>query len=237
MTLPDSPSEAVAAARLKFQEITTTAASRLESCAEQAAAADKKAKEANQEFTDKVQKIEKRVRELIDRRITEQQPKRGIDEIEVGSEEPDEPDDEVAVEYRDLIENFPIPQPDGTSPQSATSTQPAAASQDTTGVDRSSQTSAAGTAAPQPNTDPSWNVRAGRFGQPQQESVPEAPRSPAPEPNNAWNVQAGRFGRRKAQPTPPPEPPKQAPKPAPKPEPRRSPAYDEDDFENQSWLR
>lgn len=62
---------------------------------------------------------------------------------------------------------------------------------------------------------------------------PEAARRPA-EPSDAWNVQVGRFGRRNQ----PAEPPQATPKPQPKPEPRRQPVLDDDeDFENQSWLR
>ncbi|MDI2028989.1 hypothetical protein QFW96_10220 [Saccharopolyspora sp. TS4A08] len=66
--------------------------------------------------------------------------------------------------------------------------------------------------------------------------VPPAPQ--APPADNGWNVQAGRFGRRNA---PPPSPPPAAPKPPapPKPAPRRQqPVFDDDDdYENQSWLR
>ncbi|RRO12920.1 hypothetical protein EIL87_24950 [Saccharopolyspora rhizosphaerae] len=64
-----------------------------------------------------------------------------------------------------------------------------------------------------------------------------APAQQAPPQENAWNVQAGRFGRRNEQPAPPPVAP-QPPAP-PKPAPRRQqPAFDDDeDFENQSWLR
>lgn len=54
------------------------------------------------------------------------------------------------------------------------------------------------------------------------------------EPDNTWNVQVGRFGRRNHS----AEPTQAAPKPPPKPTPRRKPVLDDDeDFENQSWLR
>ncbi|MDA3625075.1 hypothetical protein OU415_06495 [Saccharopolyspora sp. WRP15-2] len=68
---------------------------------------------------------------------------------------------------------------------------------------------------------------------------PPAAPQPAPEQNSRWNVQAGRFGRQNQQPTPPPAA-APTPPPAPKPEPRsrRQPSFDDDDdFENQSWLR
>ncbi|MEV4729003.1 hypothetical protein [Saccharopolyspora sp. NPDC049426] len=69
---------------------------------------------------------------------------------------------------------------------------------------------------------------------------PESDARPAPQPQapeSAWNVQAGRFGRRNEQPAPPPATPK--PPAPPKPAPRRQkPTFDDDDdYENQSWLR
>lgn len=69
---------------------------------------------------------------------------------------------------------------------------------------------------------------------PQGDYSQPAPQPPAPD--NAWNVQAGRFGRRNEQPAPSPAAPK--PPAPPKPAPRRRPAFDDDeDYENQSWLR
>ncbi|MBQ0922928.1 hypothetical protein [Saccharopolyspora endophytica] len=76
----------------------------------------------------------------------------------------------------------------------------------------------------------------GNFGAQQGNYGQGATQPPAP-PDNGWNVQAGRFGRRnEQQPAPPPAAPK--PPAPPKPAPRRQPAFDDDDdYENQSWLR
>jgi hypothetical protein len=206
MVVSDSPSESVAAARLKFQEISSTAASRLEACAEQARAGDKKAKEADQNFTEKVQKIEKRVRERIARRIAEQEPKRGAEEIDVGgADDAEEPEDEISVEYRELISNYPIQQPAETSAQSAAPAAPPTTA--ARGAEPWSSRPAGGADSPPPPTDP------------------------------RWSVQAGRFGRRNPQPPAPPAAPPPAPAP-PKPAPRRQSGYDDDDdYENQTWLR
>ncbi|GAA0525010.1 hypothetical protein [Saccharopolyspora thermophila] len=71
---------------------------------------------------------------------------------------------------------------------------------------------------------------------PPQSAPPGRHASPDPQPSSGWTVQAGRFGRRNQQPTPPPAAPPKPP--APKPAPRRQPVIDDDDdFENQSWLR
>ncbi|GAA4844185.1 hypothetical protein [Saccharopolyspora rosea] len=78
------------------------------------------------------------------------------------------------------------------------------------------------------------NVQAGRAPQ----DVPVRPEPVRPPEPSGWNVQVGRFGRRAEQPkhappqaTPAPPPPKPAPR-------RQQPVHDDDDdFENQSWLR
>ncbi|GAB3676971.1 hypothetical protein [Saccharopolyspora tripterygii] len=97
---------------------------------------------------------------------------------------------------------------------------------------RSKAEEAAATTAQSTETPPQQvghGTQQGNYGQ-------QAPQPPAP-PDNGWNVQAGRFGRRNEQQAPPAAPP-QPPAP-PKPAPRRKPAAfdDDDDYENQSWLR
>ncbi|GAA2330822.1 hypothetical protein GCM10009854_02100 [Saccharopolyspora halophila] len=196
-TAGDSPSEAVAAARRKFEETSNSAAARVSASAQASAEAGKKANESNERFTEDVQKIDRRVRELIDKRA---QDALRENEIQVGGEDDEEPQDEIAIEFKDLIENYPIARPAETTPAAA----------ETTGV-------------PQADTSPA--------AQPDD-------RTPPPDPK--WQVQAGRFGRRdqqQAQQAPPPAAPK--PPAQPKPAPRRQrPAFDDDDdYENQTWLR
>ncbi|MFC7341761.1 hypothetical protein [Saccharopolyspora griseoalba] len=182
------------AARRRFEETSSTAARGISENAQRSAEASEKANEANKQFTEKVQKIEGRVRELIDKRA---QDAIRNNEIQVNGEDDEEPQDEVALEYQDLIENYPMAKPAETAPQAAEMPQ-----------------------APGPS--------AGTAGQ-----VAE---QPAPDPR--WQVQVGRFGRRNQQPE---QSPAAAPKPPspPKPAPRRQrPAFDDDeDYENQTWLR
>ncbi|MFD0491385.1 hypothetical protein ACFQ0O_34940 [Saccharopolyspora spinosporotrichia] len=77
-------SEAVAAARRKFEEIRATAAARMEVSVQAANDADRKAAEAGRSFSEKVQKIEQRVRERIAEREAAANPKHGAEEIKIG---------------------------------------------------------------------------------------------------------------------------------------------------------
>lgn len=196
MTTGDSPSEALLAARRRFEETSSAATRGMRESAQRSADASAKANEANKQFTEKVQKIESRVRELIDKRAQQEDSVRA-NEIQLGGEDDEEPQDEVALEYQELIENYPIAKPAETTPQAAESADPVAP----------------------------------RAGDPQQVS-----NQPAPDPR--WQVQAGRFGRRDQQPEQPLPAAAKPPAP-PKPAPRRpQPAFDDDDdYENQTWLR
>ncbi|GAA2809122.1 hypothetical protein [Saccharopolyspora taberi] len=209
-------SEAVAAARRRFEEIRATALARTEANVQSALDADKRAAEANKDFTEKVQKIEKRVRERIAEREAAANPKRGAEEIKVGGEddELETPQDDVAAEFNDLIENYPISKPADPAP-------------------------AAPEPAPQPTAPAGYGRSAGWQSQPPVPAPAPAPEPQAPAPDSRWQVQAGRFGRRNQQQS---QPPAAAPAPQPKPAarkepPRRRAIEDDDDYENQDWLR
>lgn len=192
--MSDSPSEAVLAARRKFEATSAATAAKLSESAERSIEATKKANESSKEMAEKVKKIDNRVRELIEKRAAaENSP--SVNEIQVDGEDDEEPQDEVALEFKGLIENYPI-KPAVTTPEAAETTGPIPGGP-------------APAAAPQPET---------------------------PQPDPRWQVQAGRFGRRDQQQAPPPAAPKPPapPKPAPR---RKQPAFDDDDYENQSWLR
>lgn len=169
------------------------------------------------EVTEKAQKLVARVRERA-QFLRAAEAKNAADEIEVGGEELEA--DEVAPE----IERF--------SQQLVAGEKARAAEAD--------PAPAAGPAA----TSSQWQGRPGGFGEPTSGGPyapsPAAPQAPAAEAAPAgWQVQAGRFGRGDRQPPPAQAPPVPTPPPAaPKPAPRRQPAFDEDDdFENESWLR
>jgi hypothetical protein len=195
--MTDSPSEAVLAARRKFQETSAATAAKLSESAERSIEATKKADASSRELGEKVKKIDTRVRELIEKRANAENSAHA-NEIQVGGEDDEEPQDEVALEFKDLIENYPI-KPAATTPEAAETAGPISS----------------GAAPP----------------------VAAAPQSEPPQPDPRWQVQAGRFGRRNEQPAPPPAAPK--PPAPPKPAPRRpQPTFDDDDdYENQSWLR
>ncbi|KAA5833473.1 hypothetical protein ABT337_31370 [Saccharopolyspora hirsuta] len=199
--MSDSPSEAVLAARRKFDEISTTTAAKLSESAQRSIESSEKAKESTKNFTERLHKLEDRVRDLIAQRDAARGSEKD-NEIQVGSEDDEEPQDEIAVEYADLIANYPSPEPAGVTPAAASP------------VSSDSAQVGLGAQVPQGGAD-------------QQQA------------DSRWQVQAGRFGRRDQQvsaPQPPPVPPK--PPAAPKPAPRRQPAFDDDDdYENQSWLR
>lgn len=73
--------------------------------------------------------------------------------------------------------------------------------------------------------------------QPAQPERSAVPRPPEPEQSSGWNVQAGRFGRRNESAPPPPAAPKPPSAPGPAPRRQQPDCDDDDDFENQSWLR
>ncbi|MER5389867.1 hypothetical protein [Saccharopolyspora sp. NPDC002686] len=200
--MSDSPSEAVLAARRKFEEISSTTAAKLSESAQRSIESSEKANESTKNFTEKVQKVEGRVRDLIAQRARDSQRD---NEIQLAAEDDEEPQDEVAAEYADLIASYPVAKPAEVTPASA---EP-------------------GSAAPNSVEPRPVGRGPGVQGGVEQPSV-----------DPRWQVQAGRFGRRDQQVTAPP--PAAPPKPpsAPKPAPRRQPAFDDDDdFENQSWLR
>lgn len=174
------------------------------------------AEKSAQETTEKGQKLVARIRERA-QALKDEEAKRGADEIGAGEDpEADEADPEIERFSRQMVTN---------------EKEREAAREADAGLPQ--------TPAPE-QTSNQWQVRAGRFGAPEGSGGPAAPRSPAAEaPNADWQVQAGRFGHSEPRSAPAPAPPQApaAPPAPPKLAPRR-PVFDEDDdFENESWLR
>lgn len=196
-----------------------------------AAKADKTAAET----TEKGQKLLERVRERA-ANLRKEEDKSGPQEIGAGTEDPDGEDVDPEVER---FSQHVVAQ----EKERAAAAGPAVANPAGSGP---APVSPAAAETPQPQQE--WQVRAGRFGQPPAPppappvapappaQPPPPPGQPAP-PANAWNVQAGRFGR-KDKPQAAPEPPPAPPAPPPRPQRSRQPVDDDDeDFENQTWLR
>lgn len=200
--------DAVLAARRKLEGISSGVTAKLSESSQAAIDAGKKAAQAHQEFSERVKKIEGRVREIAANRAAEQAKARGPEEIKVGDADREEPHD-LPDEYRAIAENYAAP--------------PAAA------------TPAPSAERPPETTAAAWQSgRAADAWAPADVLTPPAEtESSQEEPDPRWQVQAGRFGRRKQ---PEASPPAARKAPSTRTE-RAQPVSDDDYFDNDGWLR
>jgi hypothetical protein len=205
---PEPVGEAVLAARRKLEGISSDVTAKFSESSQRAIDAGKKAAQAHQDFSERVKKIEGRVREMAANRAAEQ-AKRGPEEIRV-AEDDREDSSGLPEEYRDIAANYSVPEP------AAAAHQP--------GLERQ----------PEP-TAPVWQRgRAADDWMPADALTPPAEDDePSPQEADRWQVQAGRFGRRKQSETPKPA----TRKPSATTTERARPVSDDDYFDNDSWLR
>jgi hypothetical protein len=210
--MPAGPvSESVLVARRKLEGIRSAAAAQLADSSQRAMEADRKAAEANKNFTENVKKLEGRVREMAEKRAAEARA-RGPKEIKTSGADDDAADNnDLPSEYRDIASGLSVRQAAAPAPAPARPepTAPARAASDWMPSD--SPVTADALLAPTADPEPTQQQASG--------------------PDPRWQVQAGRFGRRKQPESPRPA----ARKPTRTQQPQ--PAHDDEDFENQSWLR
>lgn len=208
--LPEgSTGDAVLAARRKLEGISSDATTKFSRSAQAAVDAGKRATQAHQELSERVSRIEGRVREIAANRAAEQAKARGPEEIKIGDADREELPD-LPEEYRDIVAHYPVEQPTAAVPEPSVEPEPdptVAAWQPSGAVD---DWVPADVLTPPMEKEP-----------PQQESDPR------------WQVRAGRFGRRKESEAPKPA----MPKPASTRTERPQPVSDDDYFDNDSWLR
>jgi hypothetical protein len=208
--LPEVPAgDAVLAARRKLEGISSDATTKFSESSQAAVDAGKRATQAHQDFSERVSRIEGRVREIAANRAAEQAKARGPEEIKIGDADREEPPD-LPEEYRDIVAHYSVAQPTAAEPEPSVETEPdptVAAWQSSGVVD-------------------DW-VPADVLTPPMEKEPPQRETDPQ------WQVQAGRFGRRKEFEAPKPA----APKPVSTRTERSQPVSDDDYFDNDSWLR